>query len=162
MIFKRCKSLAARLYEIVDFRDEMTPRNRLFTKSPFRCDFIQQKWHFVQATEKGLHTSFLPPKFAPESNIKTYRTMKRQINIDYIGVVRKEKENYLYEEREIIANQELIDKLQAILEDDTKSILDMQTACTRRLAVHRNPCIVWCFLRTMTLPLWYLLSTPIL
>lgn len=53
--------------------------------------------------------------------------MKRQINIDYIGVVRKEGENYLYEEREIIANQELIDKLQAILEDDTKSILDMQT-----------------------------------
>lgn len=53
--------------------------------------------------------------------------MKRQINIDYIGVVRKEKENYSYEEREIIANQELIDKLQTILEDDTKSILDMQT-----------------------------------
>lgn len=54
--------------------------------------------------------------------------MKRQINIDYIGVVRKEGENYLYEEREITANQELIDKLQAIAEDDTKSILDMQ-AC---------------------------------
>ena len=53
--------------------------------------------------------------------------MKRQINIDYIGVVRKEKENYFYEELEIIANQELIDKLQAILENDTKSILDMQT-----------------------------------
>ena len=54
--------------------------------------------------------------------------MKRQINIDYIGVVRKEGDNYLYEEREITANQELIDKLQAIVEDDTKSILDMQ-AC---------------------------------
>ena len=54
--------------------------------------------------------------------------MKRQINIDYIGVVRKEGENYLYEEHEITANQELIDKLQAIAEDDTKSILDMQ-AC---------------------------------
>lgn len=54
--------------------------------------------------------------------------MKRQINIDYIGVVRKEDENYLYEEREITANQELIDKLQAIAEDDTKSILNMQ-AC---------------------------------
>lgn len=54
--------------------------------------------------------------------------MKRQINIDYIGVVRKEGENYLYEEREITANQELIDKSQAIAEDDTKSILDMQ-AC---------------------------------
>lgn len=54
--------------------------------------------------------------------------MKRQINIDYIGVVRKEGENYLYEEREIAANQELIDKLQATVEDDTKSILDMQ-AC---------------------------------
>lgn len=54
--------------------------------------------------------------------------MKRQINIDYIGVVRKEGDNYLYEEREITANQELIDKLQAIAEDDTKSILDMQ-AC---------------------------------
>lgn len=52
--------------------------------------------------------------------------MKRQINIDYIGVVRKEGENYLYEEREITANHELIDKLQAIAEDDTKSILDMQ------------------------------------
>lgn len=54
--------------------------------------------------------------------------MKRQINIDYIGVVRKEGENYLYEEREIANNQELIDKLQAIAEDYTKSILDMQ-AC---------------------------------
>ena len=54
--------------------------------------------------------------------------MKRQINIDYIGVVKKEGENYLYEEREITANQELIDKLQAIAEDDTKSILNMQ-AC---------------------------------
>lgn len=54
--------------------------------------------------------------------------MKRQINIDYIGVVRKEGDNYLYEERKITANQELIDKLQAIAEDDTKSILDMQ-AC---------------------------------
>lgn len=54
--------------------------------------------------------------------------MKRQINIDYIGVVRKEGENYFYKEREITANQELIDKLQAIAEDDTKSILDMQ-AC---------------------------------
>lgn len=53
--------------------------------------------------------------------------MKRQINIDYIGVVRKEGKNYLYEEREITANQELIDKLQAILDDDTKSILDMWT-----------------------------------
>ena len=56
--------------------------------------------------------------------------MKRQINIDYIGVVRKEGENYLYEEREITANQDLIDKLQTIAEDDTKSILDMQ-ACMR-------------------------------
>lgn len=54
--------------------------------------------------------------------------MKRQINIDYIGVVRKEGDNYLYEEREITANQELIDKLQAIAEDDTKSVFDMQ-AC---------------------------------
>lgn len=53
--------------------------------------------------------------------------MKRQINIDYIGVVRKEGDNHLYEEREIANNQELIDKLQAIAEDDTKSILDMQT-----------------------------------
>lgn len=54
--------------------------------------------------------------------------MKRQINIDYIGVVRKEGENYLYKECEITANQELIDKLRATVEDDTKSILDMQ-AC---------------------------------
>ena len=54
--------------------------------------------------------------------------MKRQINIDYIGVVRKEGETYLYEEREITNNQELINKLQAAVEDDTKSILDMQ-AC---------------------------------
>lgn len=54
--------------------------------------------------------------------------MKRQINIDYIGVVRKEGKNYLYEEREITNNQELINKLQAAVEDDTKSILDMQ-AC---------------------------------
>ena len=52
--------------------------------------------------------------------------MKRQINIDYIGVVRKEGENYLYEEREITVNKKLINRLQAIVEDDTKSILDMQ------------------------------------
>lgn len=78
--FKRRKSLVARLYEKVDFRDEMTQRNRLFTKSPFRCDFIQRKGHFVQAAQKGLHTSFLPHKFAPELNIKTCRTMKRLFN----------------------------------------------------------------------------------
>ena len=52
--------------------------------------------------------------------------MKRQINIDYIGVVRKEGENYLYEEREITVNKKLINRLQAIVEDDPTSILDMQ------------------------------------
>ena len=52
--------------------------------------------------------------------------MLNEINIDYIGVVRKKEENYLYEEREITTNKKLIDKLQAIAEDDTKSILDMQ------------------------------------
>ena len=54
--------------------------------------------------------------------------MKRQINIDYIGVVRKTRGSYIYEEREIITNQGLINRLQVILEDDSKSILDMQ-AC---------------------------------
>ena len=54
--------------------------------------------------------------------------MLNEINIDYIGVVRKKEENYLYEEREIATNKKLIEKLQAIAEDDTKSILDMQ-AC---------------------------------
>ena len=77
--------------------------------------------------------------------------MKRQINIDYIGVVRKEGDNYLYEEREITANQELIDKLQAIAEDDTKSVFDMQ-ACMHEAfgdtpkPVHRvvlcAPCVI--------------------
>lgn len=52
--------------------------------------------------------------------------MLNEINIDYIGVVRKKEENYLYEEREITTNKKLIDKLQAMAEDDTKSILDMQ------------------------------------
>lgn len=65
--------------------------------------------------------------------------MKRQINIDYIGVVRKEGENYLYEEREIIANQELIDKLQAIAEDDTKSILNMQACMHEAFGDTPNP-----------------------
>lgn len=54
--------------------------------------------------------------------------MKRQINIDYIGVVRKTRGSYIYEERDIITNQGLINSLQVILEDDSKSILDMQ-AC---------------------------------
>jgi uncharacterized coiled-coil protein SlyX len=58
--------------------------------------------------------------------------MKRQINIDYIGVVRRDSNDYLYEEHDIIANQEIIGKLQAITEDDTKSILDMQ-ACMREM-----------------------------
>lgn len=58
--------------------------------------------------------------------------MKRQINIDYIGVVRKKEKDYLYEEHEIITNQELIDRLQVILEDDSKNILDMQ-ACMREV-----------------------------
>ena len=50
--------------------------------------------------------------------------MLNEINIDYIGVVRKKEENYLYEEREITTNKKLIDKLQAIAEDDTKRLLD--------------------------------------
>lgn len=52
--------------------------------------------------------------------------MLNKINIDYIGVVRKEDDNYIYEEREITTNKKLINKLQAIAEDDTMSILDMQ------------------------------------
>lgn len=54
--------------------------------------------------------------------------MKREINIDYIGVVRQVDEGYIYEEREIVANEELSEWLRTIAEDESKTILDMQ-AC---------------------------------
>ncbi len=54
--------------------------------------------------------------------------MKPEINKDYIGVIKKENGNYIYEWRYIDADQQLISKIKALAEDDTKSILDMQ-AC---------------------------------
>ena len=51
----------------------------------------------------------------------------KKINIDYIGVVRREGECYIYEERDIVANEELNGQLRAMAEAEDKSILDMQT-----------------------------------
>ena len=52
--------------------------------------------------------------------------MKREINIDYIGVVRREGEGFIYEEREIVANERLVELLRTMAEDENKTILDMQ------------------------------------
>ena len=54
--------------------------------------------------------------------------MKREINIDYIGVVRRENAEFVYEEREIAANEGLIEQMRTMAEDENKTILDMQ-AC---------------------------------
>ena len=52
--------------------------------------------------------------------------MKREINIDYIGVVRREGEGFIYEERKIVANERLAELLRTMTEDENKTILDMQ------------------------------------
>lgn len=54
--------------------------------------------------------------------------MKRQINIDYIGVVRRVGDGFVYEECEIVANERLIEQLRTMVEDESKTILDVQ-AC---------------------------------
>ena len=116
------------MYEIVIFYDEISAFLSLFTKLGSMCNFVQPNGCFIQASSKGLHTLFLPPKFALKLNTNHDKIMKREINIDYIGVVRREGKRYIYEERDIIANEKLNEQLRTMAEAEDKSILDMQ-AC---------------------------------